>query len=106
MHANSYSLQKGKEEEKMRSWRGGMKKHCVVQEDKEQGSLIYLFFYNPKGCSGQHAASVNRIQHHPCICNDSHTALTLPQEKKIKLEYSNASVTGFYILNITDLIWH
>lgn len=44
MHANSYSLQKGKEEEKMRSWRGGMKKRCVVQEDKEQGSLIYLFF--------------------------------------------------------------
>lgn len=60
-HANSYSLKKkGKEEEKMRSWWGGMETCCVVQEDEEQGSLIYLVFHNPKGCSGQQAAAVNR----------------------------------------------
>lgn len=59
-HANSYSLKKGRKREKMRSLRGGMKKRCVVQEDKEPGSLIYLFYQNPKGSLGQHAASVNR----------------------------------------------
>lgn len=43
----------------MRSWKGELKKRCVVQGDKEQGSLISIFFHNPKGCSDQHAASVN-----------------------------------------------
>lgn len=72
----------------MRSWRGGMKKRCVVQEDKEQGftDFFFFFFITPRTVQVNTQLLSTEIQPHPCTCNDSHTALTLPLEKQIKSE--------------------